>query len=123
MAQVEKAVFVQDGDEGIDYTPNADVAAGDVIDLGTFVGIARHPITAGETGALDLFGVYSFLKETGAGINVGDKVVWDSTSKVAFVTGGGYSSAATVGVCIKAAGSSDATVWVLVAPWVGVAGA
>ena len=52
-----KARYVQRG-ESIDYTPTADVAAGDVVQQGKLVGVAKLDMKAGELGALALCGVY-----------------------------------------------------------------
>lgn len=51
------AQFVQHGDT-IDYTPEAAVAAGALVNLGFAVGVAKLPIAAGALGALALVGVY-----------------------------------------------------------------
>jgi predicted RecA/RadA family phage recombinase len=61
-----QAVFVHDGCS-IDYTPAADVAAGDVVVQGNLVGVARQPIKANQPGALAVEGVFDFAKATGAG--------------------------------------------------------
>ena len=50
------ARYVQRGD-AIDYIPDADVAAGDVVQLGRLVGVAKLDIKAGALGALALTGV------------------------------------------------------------------
>ena len=51
------AKFVQNGDT-IDYTPEAAVAAGALVDLGFAVGVAKLTIAAGALGALALAGVF-----------------------------------------------------------------
>jgi predicted RecA/RadA family phage recombinase len=66
MAQTLRAVFVHGEQTNIDYTPTVDVIAGDVVDLGTFVGIAITPLAANVLGSLAITGVFSFLKGTGA---------------------------------------------------------
>ena len=50
------AVFRQRGD-AVDYIPEADVSAGDVVVQNDLVGIAKLDIKAGERGALALTGV------------------------------------------------------------------
>lgn len=115
MAQTLKAVYVQEGD-AVDYTPGSDVAAGDVIDLGTFVGIAKEPITANTTGAVAIVGTFSVLKYSGEAISLGDRVYWDAGTSTATKTIG-YSEA-IMGVCTKAAASGDATVQVYLTPGV-----
>ena len=51
------ARYVQRGDS-IDYIPEADVAAGDIVKVGSLVGVAKLDIKAGELGALAVVGVY-----------------------------------------------------------------
>ncbi len=76
--------YVQQG-ESIDYTPAADVAAGDVIVQGELVGIAKKDITANELGALAVEGVFDFPKATGVGtaITAGSTVYWDEAAQEA----------------------------------------
>jgi predicted RecA/RadA family phage recombinase len=108
-----KAIYVQDG-EAIDYTPVADLAAGDVVDLGTFVGITKEPILANKPGALSIVGTFDVLKFTGEAIALGATVYWDVGTGTATGTIG-YSEA-TMGKCIKAAAAGDATVRVFLTP-------
>jgi len=71
-------VFRHAGDS-IDYTPGADVAAGNVVVQGELVGVAKLDIKTGQLGALALSGVFDFPKATGAAtaIVAGAKVYWD----------------------------------------------
>ena len=102
------AVFVNEGN-AIDYTPSADVAAGDVVVQAELVGVARTPIAANQPGSLAVAGVFDFAKATGAGsgIAVGTKVYWDSTAKVATATAQGNTY---LGKTVTAATDGDATV-------------
>jgi predicted RecA/RadA family phage recombinase len=104
------AVFVQDG-RAIDYTPSADVAAGDVVVQGDLVGVARSPIPANAPGSLATTGIFGFPKATGtsSGIAAGTKVYWDATNKVVTATVG---SNKFLGKTTKAAADADATVQV-----------
>lgn len=74
-----KAVYIQKG-HAVDYTPAADVAAGDVIVIGTLVGIAKLDIADGKLGALAVRGVYDIEKAVGE-ITAGAIVYWDDTAK------------------------------------------
>ena len=76
--------YVQQG-ESIDYTPAADVAAGDVIVQGELVGVAKKDITANELGALAVEGVFDFPKATGVStaITAGANVYWDEAAQQA----------------------------------------
>ena len=102
------ATFVQAG-EAVDYTPGADVAAGDVVVQGDLVGVAPRPIAANALGALAVGGVFEFPKATGTGkaIAAGKKVYWDATNKQATETSSGNTF---LGKTIAAVGDSDATV-------------
>ena len=76
------AIFVSEG-RAVDYTPSADVAAGDVVVQADLVGVARTPIAANAPGSLAIEGVFDFAKATGAGsgIAVGTKVYWDAAEQ------------------------------------------
>ena len=100
-----QAVFVQEG-ASIDYTPAADVAAGDVVVQGELVGVAKQPIPANTHGALAVEGVFDFAKGTGA-LSVGVIVYWDDTNNVVTTTSSGNKQVCKV---IRAAAASDTTV-------------
>jgi predicted RecA/RadA family phage recombinase len=102
------ATFVQEGG-AVDYTPSADVAAGDVVVQGDLVGVTPRPIAANTLGALAVGGVFEFPKATGTGkaIAAGKKVYWDATNKQATETSSGNTF---LGKTVAAVGDSDATV-------------
>jgi len=104
------AVYVHEGDS-IDYTPAADVAAGDVVVQGELVGVARQPIAANTAGSLAVVGVLDFPKTTGVGtaIVVGSRVYWDATNGVA-TTDDGLGVNKLLGKTVRDAGDNDATV-------------
>ncbi|MDD5699440.1 MAG: DUF2190 family protein [Victivallaceae bacterium] len=83
------AKYVQRG-HSIDYTPEADVAAGDVVIIGDLAGIAKLDIKAGTLGALALVGVFDIPKATGEGtvIAAGTIVFWDAENKQVTATAG-----------------------------------
>lgn len=103
-----QAVFVHEGCS-IDYTPGADMAAGDVVVQGDLVGVAKQPIKANQLGALAVTGVFDFAKATGTGtaLTVGTTVYWDDTANVATATATGIKQ---IGKVVKAAADADATV-------------
>lgn len=70
-----QAYKVQTGN-AIDYTPNAAKSAGDVVVQNGLVGVVPTDLAADELGAVETFGVWSFVKATGA-VNVGNAVYWD----------------------------------------------
>ena len=81
-----KARYVQRG-ESIDYTPTTDVAAGDIIQQGKLVGVAKLDIKANELGAIALCGVYELTVKSGDTIAVGDTVYFDKTAGTITKTG------------------------------------
>ena len=104
------ARYVQRGD-AIDYTPMADVAAGDVVVLANkLVGVAKLDIKAAELGALALTGVYEVTKNSGAAFAVGMEVAWDATNRKAVAAGA--SGSVKMGHAVALAGASDPTVFV-----------
>jgi predicted RecA/RadA family phage recombinase len=103
-----QAVFVHEG-QTIDYTPTADIAAGEVVVQGDLVGVARLDIPAGNRGALAVEGVFDFAKATGTGtaIAVGAIVYWNDAANQATTSATGNKQ---LGKCVQAAGNNDATV-------------
>jgi predicted RecA/RadA family phage recombinase len=103
--------FIHDGD-AIDYTPSADVAAGDVVVQEDLIGVAKLDIPADTLGALHVTGVFDFPKAVGSGtaITAGLEVNWDAVNKEAYPRLGGSSSDKLLGKSVAAAGDNDATV-------------
>ena len=103
-----KARYIQRG-ESIDFTPTADVAAGDIVKLGNLVGVAKLDIKAGELGALALCGVYE-IETNGAAIEAGAVVFVDpATGKVCAESASG---AVKFGHAVAAAAATDTLVLV-----------
>ncbi|HXH23223.1 MAG TPA: DUF2190 family protein [Dehalococcoidia bacterium] len=103
-----QAIFVHEG-ASIDYTPAADVAAGDVVVQGDLVGVAKLDIKANKLGALAVEGVFDFAKATGVGtaLAAGTTVYWDDAANVATATAVGNKQ---IGKSVRAAGDNDTTV-------------
>jgi predicted RecA/RadA family phage recombinase len=101
-----QATFVQNG-ESIDYTPGADVAAGDVVVQGDLVGVAKLAIAANKLGALAVVGVFDFAKNTGVAYSVGTLLYWDDAANVVTTTSAGNK---LLGKVVRAAASADTTV-------------
>jgi predicted RecA/RadA family phage recombinase len=104
----------------VDYTPGSAVTGGDVVIVGGKVMVALADIAANNPGSLCDEGVFEFPKETGA-IAYGSRVFWkpsgspvsgDASSGAASDVSGDY----VAGLCVKAAGSDDKTVQVLLLP-------
>jgi predicted RecA/RadA family phage recombinase len=102
--------FVHEG-RAIDYTPTANVAAGEVVVQGDLVGITRTPIPANTLGSLAVSGVFDFPKASGAGfgITAGAKVYWDTTDKQA-KTDDETGANKLLGKTVQAAADADTTV-------------
>lgn len=104
------ARYVQRGD-AIDYTPVADVAAGDMVVLANkLVGVAKLDIKAAELGALALTGVYEVTKNSGVAFEAGMEVGWNPTDKKAVAAGA--SGSVKIGHAVALAGAADPTVFV-----------
>jgi predicted RecA/RadA family phage recombinase len=101
-----QAVFVHEG-ASIDYTPAADVAAGDVVVQGDLAGVAKLDIKAGKLGALAVEGVFDFAKNTGVAYTVGQILYWDDTNNVVTTTATGNKQ---IGKVVRAAATTDTTV-------------
>lgn len=113
MAQTP-ALFLQEG-RTIDYTPDADVAAGQVVLVGNIPAIPSVPIAAGRKGALNIAGVFQVPK-TSDTFALGDSVYWDADADPVSGTAGSGAADSTasgnylMGVCIEAADADDAYV-------------
>jgi len=104
------ARFVQTGN-AIDYTPDADVSAGDVVVQNDLVGVAKLDIKADALGALAVTGVFDFPKATGVdtGIDAGLQVYWDEADQEA-KTDDETGANKLIGKTVAAAGDDDETV-------------
>lgn len=105
-----KARYIQRG-ESIDFTPTAPVAAGDVVKVGSLIGVAKLDIKPGELGALATVGVYEAQKMGLAEFAVGDIVAYDFENGLA--TSLAVSPTATpIGHAVEASGRSSGFVLV-----------
>ena len=101
------ASYVQDG-VLLDYTPAAAVAAGDVVVIGSLVGVAPRAIAANAVGALAVEGVFEIPCATGATGAQGSAISYYATSGVAHASTG-----TTAGKLAKARLVADTSVHVL----------
>jgi predicted RecA/RadA family phage recombinase len=81
------ASYVQDGDL-LDYTPASAVAAGEVVVIGSLVGVAPRPIAANVVGSLAIDGVWSMPCASGATGAQGSAINWYAVSGVAHASTG-----------------------------------
>ena len=101
------ASYVQDGDL-LDYTPGSAVAAGEVVVIGSLVGVAPRPIAANALGSLAIDGVWSMPCATGATGAQGSAINWYAVSGVAHASTG-----VAAGKLAKARAAGDDTVHVI----------
>ena len=78
-----QAQFIQEG-SAIDYTPGADVAAGDVVVLSDLGGITKRDIKAGSLGSIAVEGVFDIPKDPALAVEfeAGTKVYVDEDGSV-----------------------------------------
>lgn len=91
-----KATFVQEG-KIIDYTAASDIAYGDVVAIGTRVGVAAESIKSGATGGVRLEGVYE-MPTAAEAIAFGDKLYFDSANSCVTKTVGSLTVVAGIAV-------------------------
>ena len=104
------AKFIQRGD-AVDYTPGANVSAGDVVVQGELVGVAKLDIQTGKLGALAVTGLFDFPKATGTStaIAAGTLVYWDAAEQVAKADSESGANK-QIGKTVKAASDADTVV-------------
>lgn len=91
--------FIQPGN-AIDVAAPADgVTSGNVVVIGSLVGVASSTVAEGVTFALQTEGVFRLGKTSALVIAVGDKVYWDATNKVVNKMASGNT---LVGVAVEA---------------------
>ena len=99
----------------IDYVPEADVAAGEIVIVNDLLGIAKLDIKAGTLGALSLSGVYEVTKATGAvtSIAFGKNAYWTGTVATTAADDGAETNPVAyrfLGKVVHAAAENDTTV-------------
>ena len=80
--------YVQRGDT-LDVTAAAAVASGDVVIIGSIIGVSSVAAEIGDAFALDVMGVFTLPKVSALAINQGDTVYWDSSNSVVTKTASG----------------------------------
>lgn len=106
--------YIQDG-KVINFTAGADVESGQVVVVGSIVGIAAADVANGSTGSLIVEGVVEIPAATAA-ITVGAPVYWDADGDPVGGTAGSGAATATatdntlIGYAVAAKGSTGATV-------------
>jgi len=112
-----QAKFRNDG-AVIDYTPGADIEAGQVVPLTGRCGITLQKIDSGVQGALQIEGIFEMTKASGA-ITAFASVYWDDTAnKVTTVSSGNTPLGVAVPKTAAGAGyaTADTTILVKIGP-------
>jgi len=101
-------ISVAEGDY-VDYTPGADVGAGQVVVQADLLGVTTRAISANTKGALAVAGIFKFPCANDEAIPAGTKVYWDATNEVATATA---TDNTYIGKAVAAAAQADTTVLV-----------
>lgn len=80
--------FVQPG-EVIDYTAGANIASGQVVLMGARIGVALKAIANGETGPIQVTGVFNIAKLSTDNMAQGALLYWDNTNSRLTTTASG----------------------------------
>lgn len=110
---------VWDSGGKIDYTPNADVALGQVVMFGNFPLIAERAIEANVKGSLAPTLTGDLVKKNGVTFTAGDPVIWDvDGDPLNGVAGSGAavsdaSLGKVIGICVADAAADDETVRII----------
>ena len=73
-----KATYYQRG-ETLDYTAAKKLEAGDVVSLGSRIGVAAEPVSAGQVGHVHVVGVFAMTKAN-TEIKLGAAVYYDAAT-------------------------------------------
>ena len=76
------AKYVQRPDT-IDFIPNRNIDAGEIVKLGDLIGITKIAVPAGTIGALSIEGIFDVVKDQDASFLHGMNVYWDPEIKTA----------------------------------------
>lgn len=98
--------FVQPG-EVIDYTAGANIASGQVVLMGARIGVALKAIPNGETGPVQVTGVFNIAKLSTDNMAQGALLYWDNTNSRLTTTASGNTLA---GFAAAAAAASTTSV-------------
>ena len=99
------ARYIQPG-KAIEYTNAGEetIRYGDVVALTSCIGVAAADIAPGETGVIELSGVYEMPAETTAAFTQGQTLYWDSSAKALTATKGTIAA----GIAVEAKATDDA---------------
>ena len=81
-----QARYIQRG-ESIDFLPDRDISAGEIVIQSGLVGVAKIPVGKGTPGSLALSGVFDVTKTVRCAFSVGAAVYWDTVRQSAVTSG------------------------------------
>ena len=81
-----QARYIQRG-ESIDFLPDRDISAGEIVIRNGLVGVAKIPVGKGTPGSLALSGVFDVTKTVRCAVRVGAAVYWDTVRQSAVTSG------------------------------------
>jgi predicted RecA/RadA family phage recombinase len=105
--------FVKPGASIDNYLAGSNLASGAVVVLGAQIGVVAEDIASGDTGVVNLEGVFNLLKKSGVAFAIGDKLYWHATD--------GLTKTQTdvpAGICFKTAESADVLAHVKLVPMI-----
>lgn len=105
--------FIQAGDAGLTVAAPYDVLSGDIVVVGSLVGIAATDALTGADVEIVCEGVFDLPKDTTVAMSVGDRVFFNLANKWVDKTA---TAQQAVGVVVKAALAADTTTWIDVDP-------
>ena len=76
-----KARYVQRSDS-VDFTPERDMSAGEIVHLGNLIGVVKLQIAAGSLGSLALTGIFDVTKSGSESFSAGECVYCDPDGKI-----------------------------------------
>ena len=87
-----KVTYYQRG-ETLDYTASKKLEAGDVVGLGSRIGVAAEPVSAGQVGHVHVVGVFAMTKGNTEEIKQGAAVYYDAAAEAITTTADGNTPA------------------------------
>lgn len=101
--------YIQPGNV-IDHTAGSAISSGDAIVIGVLLGVALADIANGDTGSVQIEGVFEMPKLSTAVIAAGDKLIWDVSAEQFIVASAATGDLDGCAVAVAAAGNGTTTV-------------
>ena len=101
--------YIQPG-KVIDHVAGSAISSGDAVVIGILLGVALADIPAGDTGAVQIEGVFEMPKLSTAVIAAGDPLTWDISAGEFIVAAAATGDLAASAVAIADAGNGTTTV-------------